>query len=224
MIFTDFSKAFSQILDPRFLGVLARSLGLTLLLLAGLGWGVLWVLPDSVSLPFWGEVVWLSKVLSGFALVSVFIMSAFLMIPVASLFIGFFLERIAAAVERRHYPDLPPATPQPLADIAIDGLKFTCLLIFANLVALIVYVLSTVLAPFIFWIVNGILLSREYFQLVAMRRLGRKRAQELHAKHRIEVWIAGILMAVPLTVPLVNLFVPVLGVATFTHIFHRLNK
>jgi len=36
------------------------------------------------------------------------------------------------------------------------------------------------------------------------------------------VWLAGALMAAPLSLPLVNLFVPVLGVATFTHIFHRL--
>jgi hypothetical protein len=29
-------------------------------------------------------------------------------------------------------------------------------------------------------------------------------------------------MAAPLSIPVVNLLVPVLGVATFTHIFHRL--
>jgi uncharacterized protein involved in cysteine biosynthesis len=29
-------------------------------------------------------------------------------------------------------------------------------------------------------------------------------------------------MAAPLSVPLVNLVIPVLGVATFTHLFHRM--
>ena len=29
-------------------------------------------------------------------------------------------------------------------------------------------------------------------------------------------------MVVPLTIPLVNLLVPILGAATFTHLFHRL--
>ena len=29
-------------------------------------------------------------------------------------------------------------------------------------------------------------------------------------------------MAAPLTVPILNLVVPVLGAATFTHLFHRL--
>jgi CysZ protein len=32
-----------------------------------------------------------------------------LMVPVASAFISMFLETIAAAVERKHYPHLPPA-------------------------------------------------------------------------------------------------------------------
>jgi len=29
-------------------------------------------------------------------------------------------------------------------------------------------------------------------------------------------------MAVPLTFPLINLIIPILGAATFTHLFHRL--
>jgi hypothetical protein len=31
-------------------------------------------------------------------------------------------------------------------------------------------------------------------------------------------------MAVPLAIPVVNLFVPVLGAATFTHLFHRVTR
>ena len=31
------------------------------------------------------------------------------------------------------------------------------------------------------------------------------------------------LMALPLSIPLVNLVIPILGAATFTHLFHRLN-
>jgi uncharacterized protein involved in cysteine biosynthesis len=39
---------------------------------------------------------------------------------------------------------------------------------------------------------------------------------------RLRLWLAGTLMAVPLSIPLVNLLIPVLGVATFTHLFHRI--
>jgi uncharacterized protein involved in cysteine biosynthesis len=36
------------------------------------------------------------------------------------------------------------------------------------------------------------------------------------------IWAAGVLMAVPLSLPLANLLVPVLGAASFTHLYHRL--
>ena len=38
------------------------------------------------------------------------------------------------------------------------------------------------------------------------------------------VWLAGCLMAIPLVVPILNLFVPTLGAATFTHLYHRLRR
>jgi uncharacterized protein involved in cysteine biosynthesis len=96
-------------------------------------------------------------------------------------------------------------------------------LIAANLLALILYAILTPFAPFIFWGMNGFLLGREYFTLAAMRRLGRDGARKLRAKHSTTVWLAGTLMAIPLSVPLVNLVIPIIGVATFTHIYHRLS-
>lgn len=222
MILTDFSRALAQITDRAFRGVLLWGVGLSLGLLIALVYCVQWILPDTISLPFFGVIDWLSAALSGFALVSTLILSAFLMIPVASLFAGFFLDRIVNAVEAKHYVDKGPANSISVTDTLVDSTKFFCLLIFVNAVALIIYLLSTVLAPFIFWIVNGLLLGREYFQLVAMRRLGRKAANQLRKKYRFRIWVAGILMAIPLSVPILNLFVPVLGVATFTHMYHRL--
>jgi uncharacterized protein involved in cysteine biosynthesis len=87
----------------------------------------------------------------------------------------------------------------------------------------VLYVLSGPFAPLVFWAVNGYLLGREYFQMAAMRRLGRDGAAALRRRHRGQIFAAGLLMAAPLSLPLVNLVVPVLGAATFTHLFHRLN-
>ena len=70
---------------------------------------------------------------------------------------------------------------------------------------------------------NGFLLGREYFTLAAIRRIGRQGARELRSRHAATIWLAGVLMAIPLTVPLLNLVVPILGAATFTHLFHMLN-
>jgi uncharacterized protein involved in cysteine biosynthesis len=76
----------------------------------------------------------------------------------------------------------------------------------------------------VFWLVNGYLLGREYFQLVAMRRLGAAGAANLRRHFGPRIWLAGVLMAVPLSVPVLNLIVPVIGVAVFTHQFHRLAR
>jgi uncharacterized protein involved in cysteine biosynthesis len=224
MIFDAFFKALRQMTDPRFRRILLIGVGVTVALLAGATWGVQLLLPDTISLPWFGEISWLSSLLSGFVLVSMIGMSMFLMVPVASVFTGLFLVQVADAVDAKHYVHLPAANKVRISDTVIDSLKFLGLLIIINLLALVIYLLSTVLAPVIFWIVNGILLGREYFQLVAMRRLGRKGANALRSKHRFTIWIAGFLMAVPLSIPVINLFIPILGVATFTHIFHKLNK
>jgi uncharacterized protein involved in cysteine biosynthesis len=79
-------------------------------------------------------------------------------------------------------------------------------------------------APLVFWAVNGFLLGREYFQLVALRRLRPEAAAELRRRHAGRIWLAGTAMAVPLSVPVVNLLVPILGVAVFTHQVHRMTR
>ena len=79
-------------------------------------------------------------------------------------------------------------------------------------------------ALFIFWGLNGFLLGREYFTLAAMRRVGRAQAKVLRKRYAWRIWAAGILMAMPLSIPLLNLVIPILGAATFTHLYHRLTQ
>ncbi len=224
----DLARAIAQLLDRRFQLVLWGSLGLTIVLLGIVSFGSVvligWIIPDSFTLPWIGEVGWVSWGLNAAALITVLVMSAFLMFPVASMFIGFFLDSIANAVERKHYPLLPPARQQNLAESLNEALKFTLILIGANILALVIYLLSTVLAPVIFYIVNGLLLGREYFHLVAARRLDNKEAARLRKNNAVEIWLTGIVLAIPLSVPVVNLFVPIIGVAVFTHQFHRLSN
>ncbi len=74
----------------------------------------------------------------------------------------------------------------------------------------------------LFWAVNGLLLGREFFQMAAVRREGLEGARHLRKRHAGQIWLAGTVMAIPLSVPLVNLLMPILGAATFTHMYHRL--
>ncbi|MCK4860690.1 MAG: EI24 domain-containing protein [Rhodobacteraceae bacterium] len=227
-LFQDFQLALAQLTDRKFQSVFWRSIGLTVAFLAATFYAftflIGWAIPDAITLPFIGEVTSFGAIASGGALIAMFLLSAFLMFPVASLIIGFFIEDIADAVEAKHYPHLPPADNIRFVEIMIDATKFLGIMVLANLLALIIYFASTLLAPVIFWIVNGFLLGREYFQMVAARRIGMAAASELRKKHFLEIWLAGIFMAIPLSIPVINLVVPLLGVAVFTHQFHRIQS
>jgi uncharacterized protein involved in cysteine biosynthesis len=221
----DFLRAAGQVFDGRFAGVLLQSLALTVALLAGASVGAAWLvgfLPASFDLPLIGEVGTPFAAVQGLTLLAMLWLSAFLMFPVAAMFVGLFLDRIVDAVERRHYPELEPVRPVGIGEGLKAALWFTFVVVAVNLVAMIFYLISGPLAPFVFWAVNGFLFGREYFELVAQRRLEPAENRRLRRRHFLQIWLSGSLMAVPLSVPLVNLLVPVLGVAAYTHMFHRL--
>jgi CysZ protein len=228
VIWSCFMAALSQMGDARFLKVTALGIALTIALLVGVYAATLWVLdalaPGTITIPFVGPVSGIDTLLGFGSILLMIGLSIFLMVPVASAFSGLFLDTVAQAVEDRHYPALPPARPLPLADTIIGSLNFFGLVVFLNLLALIGYFFAGPLAPVLFWVVNGYLLGREYFSLAAERRLPRDQARALRRANGGRVWLAGILMAAPLSIPLVNLLVPVLGAATFTHLFHRLSR
>jgi uncharacterized protein involved in cysteine biosynthesis len=222
----DVARALGQIGDRRFLWVMIKAVALTILLLAGLswlaGWGAGFLPTDLGEWPLVGRVTLPETGLQGLAIGAVLVASIFLMIPVAALFIGFFLEDVAEAVEARHYPRLPPARPPGFVANLLNALRFAGIVILANLAALILYLFSGPLAPLVFYAVNGYLLGREYFELVAARHMPIREAVALRRRHWLRAWAAGTLMAIPLTIPIMNLFIPVLGVAAVTHQFHRL--
>lgn len=228
IILNAFFAALGQLGDARFRSVLLRGVGLTIVLLvvacAVAIWGINALAGQEISLPFVGDVPWLNDVLNYSGIFLVLILPVFLMVPVASAITSMFLDEVAQAVEDRHYPNLPPVPSVPIWDAVLDSLGFLGVLIVANVLALVLYALFTPLAPFIFWGMNGFLLGREYFTLAAMRRIGRDGARALRARHAGTIWVAGTLMAIPLSVPLVNLFIPIIGAATFTHIFHGLSR
>ncbi|MEM7319890.1 MAG: EI24 domain-containing protein [Pseudomonadota bacterium] len=227
MIFNAFFAALGQIGDPKFRKVLFLGIGLTFALLVASYAGLLWLINafvgEDATLPVLGEVTWLKDLLTISSFIFMMVLSVFLMVPVASAITSMFLDTVAQAVEDRHYPNLPIVRPVPFWDGLKDTVNFLGVLILANILALILYAFFAPLAPLIFWGLNGFLLGREYFTLAAARRLGRAEAKKLRSRHNGTIWLAGTLMAVPLSIPLINLMIPVLGAATFTHIFHALN-
>ncbi len=226
MIFTDFFKALGQLPDPRFRGVLLKGIGLSLAALFGLTFLLVSAIqvffPETLSFPLVGEVDWTRNVVSVGGFFLMLGLSVFLMVPVASAITSFFLDDVAQAVEDEHYKGLPVPPRIPFKEALSDTFAFLGTMILLNIVALMLSLLLPFFGFAIFYVLNGYLLGREYFQMVAMRRLGRDGAIKMRKSHSIEIWFAGCLMAVPLSFPLINLLVPVLGAATFTHLYHRL--
>ena len=223
----DLRLAVGQMGDLRFRRVLWRGVALAAALLLGLT-VILWRLAaglagDGVTLPWFGEVGWLGDALGWAVLVAALAGSVVLMIPVAAAIVSLFLDDVAAAVEAAHYPGLPAVGGLGLGESLRDSGGFLALVVGANAVAVVFYLLLAPLAPVIFVALNGFLLGREYFQVAAARRFGRAGAARLRRRHRGQIWLAGCLMALPLSVPLLNLVVPVVGAAAFTHMVHRLS-
>lgn len=225
MILGDFLKALSQLSDRRFRRVLWLGIGLTVALLVAAYAGILWLIqsldPGALEIPFVGQVTWLGDLLSWGSLLLMLLLSMFLMVPVASAITSLFLDDVAQAVEDVHYPRLPVPPRVPFGEAALDTVNFLGVLIGANIAAFVLYAFVPFAAVPIFFALNGFLLGREYFQVAAMRREGRAGARELRRRHMGEIWIAGCLMCLPLAVPILNLLIPVLGAATFTHLYHR---
>jgi uncharacterized protein involved in cysteine biosynthesis len=226
VILTEFFRALGQLGDRRFRRVVLLGALLALALLFAVYAGFLqlvwWLTPESFELPIVGEVTGVETLLGWASLFLMIVLSIFLMVPVASAFTGLFLEDVVDAVEDRHYPGLPPAIAQGWADALLQSVNFLGLVIAVNAAALLVYPFVGPAIPLVFWSVNGFLLGREYFTMVAQRRLPKAEVVAMRQRNRGRLWLAGTLMAAPLSIPVLNLLVPVLGVATFTHLFHRL--
>ena len=226
MILSDFLKSVAQFDDPKFRRVLWRGMGLTIVLLIAacllVNFGINQLLSSAWAANLIGDQSWLGALINIGGVLFTIALSIWLMVPVTSAIIALFLDEVAQAVEARHYPHLPKQTATKLQDQILVGIRFLGILLLANIGALILSMILPLLAPFVFWATNGYLMGREYFQMAAMRRMPRAQAQELYQRHQGSIWTAGILMAIPMSIPLVGLFIPILGAATFTHQFERL--
>ena len=163
-------------------------------------------------------VEWLTDIFGG---VLIIIATWFLFPATATLIASFFLERAVQAVEDKHFPNLPVPRLQNLAEILKITLKFTGLSIALNLLALPVYIVFFFLGPlnlFVFYALNGYLLGREYFELIAHRRLEPLQAIHLRGAFRGQMFLAGVIITFLMTIPVVNLLAPVIATATMVHL------
>lgn len=218
-MFSAFARAITQIPDPRIRRVIWRSLGGTVaiyLVVMALLWWVLFSTELLTGLPGWETAIdWLGAVL-------VPVLALFLFPAVMSIFIGVFLDDVAEAVEARYYPNLPPAREQSIGEMLVTGLRFGGLAVLLNLLILPFILFGVGLIPF--YLVNGYLLAREYFELAALRRMDPVTAAATRKANMVSLWVVGAIITVVATVPFVNILAPVIGTAAMVHMVNRLTS
>ena len=230
-MFSALAKAFGQLPDPAFRRVLLRSVLAALVVFTAVwiaAWfGLSWAgeaLSGWAALEpggFWDQVV--GWVVGAAGVAAVLVASLVLFPAVMLIALSLLLDDIAEAVERRHYPELPPARGQPLGEAIRGALLFLAKSLVLNVLALPLYLVPLV-NLFVFYLLNGYLLGREYFELVAARRFDAAGALRLRRKYRGRVMLAGVVIAFLLTVPIVNLVTPVVATGFMLHVLERLRR
>lgn len=224
MIFDAARAAVSAIFTAGFRHVLFRSIGLTLLLLTGFWFaarGVFdiyalpWIEALLPGMPSWAG--WLGLVAAVVAGLGLALGLALLIAPVTAVIAGFFLDDVAELVESGDYPGDPPGRALPLVSSILTSLKFFVVVIAGNLVALILLLVPGVNIA-AFFLVNGYLLGREFFEFAAMRFRSEAEAKALRRENAGTVFLAGLVIAAFLAVPVVNLATPLFAASMMVHL------
>jgi uncharacterized protein involved in cysteine biosynthesis len=209
-------RAIGQLRDPALFGVIAISAAAAAIILLGAWVGIGALLAHMTVAPS-GWLNWLVRIALGLG--AIFITLA-LFGAVAAMIASLFIGRVARAVERRYYPGSPPPRRQSASEQVRTGASFLVATIALNVVALPFYALWDANLP-IFLAVNGYLMGREYFELVASRHLGPAAVASLRRAHAVKLFLAGIAIAGFSFVPLADLLTPVLATAFMLHLFHQ---
>lgn len=208
------SKGVSQLNDKATRQILLLCIGLSIVVFIGLWSGIAYVLTHTAFFQ-WGWLETAVDLLGGLATA---VLTWFLFPGVVSSLVGLFLDQIADCVEARHYPTLPKADGPPLAESLVSTLRFLGVFVFLNILML-PFLLLGPLFPVLFYGVNGYLLSREYFELVAHRRLSADDAKAMRKANQWQLLMLGVIIAFLLTVPILNLITPIIATAAMIHMF-----
>ena len=228
----DAINALTQIFAPPLRAVLWKSVALALALIVVVGIVldrlILWLVgagSASIETTLGPQAHWpasaLAWLLSVAASLGIIVGSVFLMPAVTAFVASFFADQIADEVEREHYPADVPGKALPLWRAVIEGGKTALLAVLVYLIA-IPFLLFAGFGAVIFFLATAWLLSREYFELAAMRFRSPEEAKALRKRNAARIFIAGLFIAAFVSIPVVNLATPLFAMALMVHVHKRL--
>ena len=206
-------RAFADLSAPR-----VRRLALLGFMVALASFVALWIgvaiLLGRSTLFAWGPLDWLTDILGGLA---VLVLSWILFPAVVTIAMGFLVDRIAGAVEALHYPGRPRPRAASIAETLGTTIRLMAVTLLLNVLALPVYILMPGINVFVFLALNGYLFGREYFEVVALRRLDPIAARSARRRVAGRVFLGGVVIAGLFAIPLVNLVAAVVATAFMVH-------
>ena len=212
--------------------VLMKSVGLALLLilLIGIGLqrllasladnGASWAEQTTGFAPhaLWSTLAFVLSFMAGLGIIT----GALFLMPTVTAFVGsFFVDEVADVVEREHYPAETPGKALPFFRALIEGLQVAVLTLIVYLCAL-PFILFAGLGVVILLLANAYLLGREYFELAAMRFHPADEAKALRKSNAGAVYLAGLVIAAFVSIPIVNFATPVFAMAFMVHVHKRI--
>jgi CysZ protein len=215
---SDLRLAFGVLREPFAWGVLLVGLVLTFMIFAGVAWLAFWLIGGLD----WLQQGWLAKtrlddwLMSGAGSILVLVVGWFTFPLVVTAITGAFLEPLADRIERRYYPHAPSPRQVPLSEQIHSSLRVLVRGIGWNLLVLPFYFVP-VLNVIVYTMLNAFLLSREYFQVIAVRHVSLTEAKDLYRAHRKGMLRGGLTLALLFVIPGVNLCAPLLATAWMVH-------
>lgn len=211
-------QAFAETFSPPLRKILLKSLGLAFLLLVVLGVILQSVITHMVTLPYPFDMA-----LAIFSALGMIAGAVYLMPAITSLVASLFFDEIAEQVERRNYPAEPPGRALPVTKAALLSVRFFGLVLLVNLIALMLLLIPGINIG-VFFAANGYLLGREYFELSAMRYLPVGEARALRRRHALRIFLAGLMIACVVFIPVLNFITPVFATAFMVRMHKRIAR
>ena len=229
MILDAAGLALRNLFAPETRSVFWKVIGLTLLVLAGLwfalretfvAYAMPWVDALIPGTPEWAG--WLTFIFGIFASIGLALALALLLSSVTAIIAGLFLDDVAEVIEKRDYPGDRPGTAMPIGAAMLSSLKFFGIVLVGNFIALLLLLVPGVNIV-AFFLVNGYLLGREFFEFAAMRFRSPNEARLFRSRHSGTVFAAGLVIAAFLAIPFVNLLTPLFAAGLMVHLHKMLS-
>ena len=207
-----------DLLDPNMRMVFLKTVSISIIVILSVAM-IIWGLFNSVQI---FELNFLNKLISWAVSIILLITASAVLGPLMAVLGSIYSEEIAHHVEKKHYPNRVGHRFVGVAESIKTGgrLLFKCFIV--NILLTPIYIVGgffPIISVLIFFGVNGYLLSRELFEIVASRHFERNDRVLFWRANRGGSIFIGVIIICLSAVPLLNLISAMLGIIITTHFF-----